>query len=606
MQFSPTQIRTYSWILLAGLLIILFLGTLVHERINWPQPALLNGESTYLMQAESLAFDFDLAFTSQDFHRFLLSRHGEPPDLELASGSAGRRITYDRPFPYALWLAPFLRFSPQKGFLFANLLLLTLIGVFAATALNNVLGPAAPAWVTLLLFASVAWSYVWLASGDLFLMAVVVIAIALLTRLHDDADRLTVPRSQRGASPRLCLIAGALLTIPFATRPLYGFLLLAGLLLVPKSNTVPLRGAFLLGSTFALLAQVAIQWWWSGGLHFLGVQRFRFTPETGFPMIDFTAADWTSSIKRFQALHWDGAPRFSWGADPLLWLWDLLYFTLGRHVGLLPYFLPLVLILLHTSFRRQRQPLMLATVAWIVALIVLHPFNFYGGDGAIANRLFLPFYGALWFLLERPPRWFLAPVTAGLAALFVANLWTSPWRHPPSKDGGYTYVTTVAEKILPFETSQRPIPANQLVHHLGLRLNLLNEGVWAETRRELLKLDQDRRAQLVVASPVPLPSLTVEFGADAPGDLQVHGADLGEKILLADGGISFELELGRLATRHHAVWWTAERQWLYVLKFELPRDEDSPDSSKSLAFQLFSDILFEDQPFKDQPLEEDG
>ena len=75
------------------------------------------------MQAESLANDLDLAYTRQDFHRAVLARHGEPPDLELASGSGGRRITYDRPFAYALWMAPFLRVWPEKGFAVANFLL---------------------------------------------------------------------------------------------------------------------------------------------------------------------------------------------------------------------------------------------------------------------------------------------------------------------------------------------------------------------------------------------------------------------------------------------------------------------------------------------------
>ncbi len=332
-----------------------------------------------------------------------------------------------------------------------------------------------------------------------------------------------------------------------------------------------------------------LQWWWSGGLHFFATDRFRFTPATGFPLVDFTAAEWPESVRRFQALYWDEAPRFSWGVDPLLWLWNVLYLAAGRHVGLLPYFLPLLLLAAAGSFQGFRRPIAIAAGVWIAAMIVLHPFDLYGGEGAIANRLFLPVYGALWWVVDRPPRAAWGMAVAALSGLFLWNLWSSPWAYPPSPSGGYRYVTPVAAKILPFETSQRRIPANQTAHHMGLHLRLLNEGVWAETRRERLMLDDARRARMVIASPEKLPSLTLELGPEAPSRLELEGARVEERILLADGGISFLLSPHGFGARRHATWWTPERQWHYVLSFELPRDGEG--ATDPLAFRLFSEAV---------------
>ena len=135
---TDQDLRRLYWGAFAMLLAAVLAGAWLSSRAGWSErePYLAAGEATVLMQAASLAHDFDLAYTREDFDRLTLEWRGEPPDLELASGSAGRRITYHRPFPYALYLAPFVRVSPQKGFAVANALLLVLVAVFAARTLK--------------------------------------------------------------------------------------------------------------------------------------------------------------------------------------------------------------------------------------------------------------------------------------------------------------------------------------------------------------------------------------------------------------------------------------------------------------------------------------
>ena len=104
--------RPAGWALLAGLLAATLLAAFSYDRTGWSR---LPGEATYLMQARSLGEDFDLAYTRADFDRMLIDDLSNPTDLTLVSGNDGRRITFDRPFPYALYLAPFVRLMPARG-----------------------------------------------------------------------------------------------------------------------------------------------------------------------------------------------------------------------------------------------------------------------------------------------------------------------------------------------------------------------------------------------------------------------------------------------------------------------------------------------------------
>ena len=100
-------VREIGWTVLGALLAALLAAAWLHDRADWP--GLVAGEATYLMQADSLLRDRDLTYTRPDFDRLLLRWHRDPTDLELVSGGAGR-ITFDRPFPYALYLAPFVAY----------------------------------------------------------------------------------------------------------------------------------------------------------------------------------------------------------------------------------------------------------------------------------------------------------------------------------------------------------------------------------------------------------------------------------------------------------------------------------------------------------------
>lgn len=570
---SPGVIRHAGWALLGSLLAVTLAAAITSDRTGWPSK--LAGEATYLMQARSLAEDFDLVYTRADFDRMLLDDLGNPEDLALVTGSGGRRITFDRPFPYALYLAPFVKVWPRHGFAIANALLLVAVSIFAARTLERRIGPWGALWVAVLIFASVLFAYVFLATGDLFLFALTLLAFCLVARAESSEPDGDV-------SQRHWFVVGALLAIPAATEPLYGVLAVATLFALPVKDHRAARTTLVFGFFAALLIQTLVGWWSGGGLFGLGASSFRFTPETGYPLVDFTAGEWPQTVRRLAAFHWDGAPRFSWGLDPRLWFWDGVYLIAGRSIGLLPYFAPLLVLPIVGSLAGFRRPLALAAVAWALSVVVLQPFNIYGGEGALANRLFLPIYGALWMLIATASRRrlmiaaLLAPV---LAAPFMWRLWTSPRDYPIDRGQGYRHVAPLAQRLLPYETSQRRMPGGDAASHNGLMVKFLSERGWAETRRGRLRIENGEPLELMIGSSQPLDFLRFDFGGDAPGEIEVAGGKLKERLLMAGGGISFRVE--PRGHRRHATWWTPEAQWLYCLALELPATND-----KALAFEI--------------------
>ncbi len=375
------------------------------------------------------------------------------------------------------------------------------------------------------------------------------------------------------------------MAIPAATEPLYGVLAIAAFFIPGSSGHGTARKVLVFGFLAGLMVQALVGWWAGGGLFGLGTSRFRFTPETGFPLVDFTAAEWPQTVRRLAAFHWDGAPRLSWGFDVRLWWWDSVYLLAGRSIGLIPYFAPLLLLAAVGSFAGYRRPLALSAGAWVLGLLVLQPFNLYGGEGAVANRLFLPVYGALWLMMAPVGR-LKMPIamsaTLALAAPFLWGLWASPRIHPIDQGQGYAHLTRLAHRFLPYETSQRRMPGGDAAEHNGLMVKFLSEQGWAETRRGRLMIDTGGTMELLVGSTQPLDILRFDFGQEAPGEIEVIGGKLEERLLKPDGGISFRV--APRWQRRHPMWWTPRVQWLYCLTLALPKADN-----QALAFEIYGE-----------------
>src|SRR4030095_2101837 len=141
--------------------------------------------------------------------------------------------------------------------------------------------------------------------------------------------------------------------------------------------------------------------------------------------------------------------------------------------------------------------------------------------GALGNRYFLPLYPALWFMAARPVRsaWVLA--VGVLASPFLGPLWSRPTAYPLGESGEYRHVSQIAQRWLPYETTQSSAPGRELSPGSGLWVKVLSPNVWASGRSGRMRVAGGSRGELLVGSPQPLEALHVEFDEQAPTHLVV-------------------------------------------------------------------------------------
>ena len=169
----------------------------------------------------------------------------------------------------------------------------------------------------------------------------------------------------------------------------------------------------------------------TGELSYQGGDRKTFYGSTGFPF----ANTWETFDNRGVSVATDAVPfdiLLHRDTAPVL-AWNLLYFTVGRYSGLLPYFFPgLVAAALFVARRDERA--VLAVVGCrrdssfgAVALMCYMPYTYSGGGGPVGNRYFVSFYPLFLFLMPAiRSAW---PIVIGLAVgtLFTAKILLNPF-----------------------------------------------------------------------------------------------------------------------------------------------------------------------------------
>lgn len=570
--------ETLAWAVLGALLLATLWAALRFDRAG--RPSLVGDEATYAMQAASLAWDFDLAYTRADYDRFVTQWGGKPDGLVLQSRDQGKHLTYGKPFLYALAIAPFVRLSPIRGPLVANALFLAAAAILAARTLRQRLGGGAPFWVAVLLFGSVSFAYVYWVHADLFLFACIAAGLALVYR-EDRPQAGPLPdlyegeeTAPRGRTLLRWAAAGVLLAIPGAFRPFYLALFLPAALAawaLPRARRGATLAALFGGVLGLLLLTGLVQWHAGGAFSGYGGERQGFYPRTGYPDVDFPASGWERSLQKWGNTSWTQEGAITPDLDRNLWAWNALYFFCGRNIGVLLYFLPLLLGFAAFSGERGRWTLPLAVLLAVCGFLLVRPFNFYGGGGAIGNRYFLPLYPALWFLAARPLKGgataALAAGAAALAAPFLLPLWRHPTAFPIGPDGRYRHVSDFAVKNFPYETTQSHIPGGQDSSHDGIWVKLLNDNMGRIGEAESLL--GDATGEVLVGSPSPLKGLLVVCDPRAPTRLESGGQTVRPSLLRPNGTVVFAIDLGK-PKAVHPMWWTRERWYLYQVDLRLP------------------------------------
>jgi hypothetical protein len=575
--------RIASWAILGVLLLATLAGAVTFDRSGWP--GTVGDEATYAMQAASLAFDLDLAYTREDFDRYVEHWGGPPDGLILQSRDGGAHLTYGKPALYALAVAPFVRFAPVRGAGVANALFLALAAGLAASTLERKVGPGAPLWVAAFVFASVAFVYTFWVHADLFLLAAAAAGCALAWGGEPRARRAEeplpdlYPGDETEAPARRFLLrwlaVGLALGIPAAFRPFYLVLLVPVAFAVPAGRRWSGWAALAAGVLAVALVAGGLQWVSGGSWLAYGGERRGFYARTGYPEVDFPASRWEESVRRWGNASWIHSETLDFQLDPRLWGWNGVYFLAGQNVGVLPYFLPLLLGAVAFASGRGRGWIVPAVLVGAAGFLLAMPFNFFGGTGAVGNRYFLPLYPALWFLAARPARGVWAVGAACLAAPLLWPCWTAPRAFPVAPDGRYHHVSALAREFLPYETTQSHIPGGRDVGHHGLWVKFLSDGAEPLDGGRLLRLTGEGPGRLLVGSASPLPALRLELAPGGPLDLQIRGAQVGSRVLRPDGTAVLLLDPDPPRARH-PMWWTRETFHLYELEIRLPEGAPAP------------------------------
>ncbi len=583
--------RRWSWLLLAGLLLALFVSAMRSDALDAGER-----ETTFRMGALSLAWDGDLTYGREDYDRYVRLFGGEPEAVALESSTGGARIGFARPPAYAVLAAPFVRISPRWGPALLNWLLLAVAAAGSALVLERRVGPWAPVWIAVFVAGTTVFTLLPLPSPGTFRLAASALAWALVVhvmpvanwvrrrprRLPPEAAR--EPRRPQGRRP---LLSGALrwslvgLLLTLATlASVDGLSLLPALIAAAwLALAQPRREAAFLALAVTAVLTAGASFGTSalarGG--FGPVERAVFSPSTGFPAVDFEVEEWrldplpAGGVERTRS-----GPEFrAGGAGPE----TLLHGVAGRTVGIVPYGGPLVAAafwgLLAPGWRRA---LLLGGLASLAARLVLFPFDLGdesvlrgpGGVGAV-----LPMF---WFLAGRLRLAKIAAVAAS-SALFLYPLWLRPaaaFGPSPAAEGAL-------HRFLPVETGQRP--------RAGEPVDLFAGGVWLRPVAGRMTpfgesglLVEGGSAEFLVAwEPAAPASRETDGEVGRPRlrilleredtTLEVAGAEVEESGPLPSGGTSVRLLLDAPVARHR-MWWSNGSVDLFRLGLTLDGGDD--------------------------------
>ncbi len=420
--------------------------------------------------------------------------------------------------------APLTAMAGSRGPAVLGALALALAAAAACRALERRVGAPAPLLVALLIFGSGSWALVWTAGAALVPLGLAVAAFALAYEgggEHEEPGEIYRPLESSWRGAGRWLVVGLLLAELVPTSPLLAGLVGPAALAVPRERRgswLPaLLGGFILGLAVELLVQG--------------------------PQLVSGPADLAAG---------------SLSLDPELVGRNLLNLLVGRNVGLLVGFAPVLLLLVLGRGTFARPGLALVCLALPVLGALLLPFDFAAGW---LNLSFLPVYGALWHLPFRPPRrwqWAAAVLLCGLATwpLWIGWLWSGS--RAAAAEDGVRLASAWPRRYLPYESSLRSLPnrGEAQLERQGLRVRAVSGcSLLGDSNR--FELDGAGPAVIWLAALSEVEMVALELGPGAPSSFAVSGANAGRTVFRPDGRVGFEVLLSQPRGTHRL--WFDER-----------------------------------------------
>jgi hypothetical protein len=348
--------------------------------------------------------------------------------LRYSPDADAERLYYGKSYIYSAVAAPFVRVWGTNGFFVFHTLMLGAL-VFAAYLFLATRSPVAVALVlgAGYFLATVTPGYVVWITPELFNLTTV--TLAYFCWLYKELAPERLPRGLRWLrGPASDVIAVVLLAMAAFSKPPNAALI--GPIVLLKWWRRQWLSGLAVGTLFSVivagffLTNLAI----TGDLNFQGGERRTYYG--GFPFMDPTMKFEVGLDRATNEVLTDIV--FD---ENVFWSrlgWNVLYFFIGRHSGMLPYFFPGLLALALFLWPRTRrfgwQWLVFAAVVGESLLqLVWLPYTYYGGPGVLGSRYYMNVYGLQLFLL--PAVTSLAPALLAwfAGALFTAKITLNPF-----------------------------------------------------------------------------------------------------------------------------------------------------------------------------------
>jgi len=482
---------TVFWLL--AVFLILFSVTVGKNRLPG---GFICDEAAYFMMTQSLWEDGDLLWTEKDVRSTNRVFEGGPRNVILMTPDGGKTLYYGKPFIYSLLVLPFFAVIGVNGFLLLNSLMYLTMSWLAWRYLRDSNPSGTALLMTLIFFfLTASFPYVFWIHPEVFNMFFIFLGCyfwifpgpGFSNPTHSPVLKSAIlgenDPPQHGPSPsgknslKKSRHLADFMTSPPVRAALSGCFL--GIAAFSKFPHAAFLGMFFLHgilrrqwsrviATTLVFAAVL-------GLLFLGQMALTESPSVyhtarrAVTRIDSTEklADvgqmWEKSDSR-------GVGRYGGGGLGLIevnWMlpYNMLYYLLGRHTGLVPYFFPAVLALYYFLFRggwkrgQGRVALLLATLALIAFYLLILPFNYQGGGGFIGNRYFASFYPAFLFLIGPLPSLAGPLASVVLAGLFLSQILFTPFGAFTQRQSLQAHVRNPVFRLLPFETTLRWVPS---------------------------------------------------------------------------------------------------------------------------------------------------
>jgi hypothetical protein len=480
-------------------------------------------EATYVAMALSVAHDGDLAYAREDIVRFFDHYDDGPQGIFLKPGqgaaAAVNRLYFAKSYIYPVLAAPFAWLADMNGLLLFNVLLLA--GVFFCLY-TFACARLSPAGATLLstafLGASVVPLYGVFLTPETFNLALVCFAYFLWLYREVSPEPERLPLLMRGR--RADLLAAALLGLVAFSKP-SNLPLVAPIVALCWWRRRFLHGV-LVGVTWCavVVACFAINIWITGEWNYQGglarktfYSRFPFEqPAYDFDSLGISVV--TNDLEQETPTDTDTVSQFGR---------NMVYFVVGRHFGLMPYFFP-GLVIVGWLIRQRRalaawQTLIAGMLALSVAgFLVLLPNHWSGGGGALGNRYFLSFYPAFFFLLPAGKSAVPGLLAWSGGALFLAHVLVNPF---VATKNPWLLHQQGSLRMLPIELTMvndlpiRLVRERSMVRYNsdpGLLLYFLDENAGLPNGSEIWVFGGER-AELIARAGTSLDSLTVQLSS---------------------------------------------------------------------------------------------